>query len=97
MPRIRGGSHKAKRYRLKSVISLYRAPNGLKSSKSIAIYIQNAALFSNPVFKVQNEKFFFGGGGSGRGVKPNFTRREEVGVQISKFTRTKISWLFFVA
>jgi hypothetical protein len=40
----------------------YRAPNGLKSSKSIAIYIQNAALFSNPVFKVQNEKFFWGVG-----------------------------------
>ena len=59
----RGGSHKAKRYRLKSVISLYRAPNGLKSSKSIAIYIQNSALFSNPVFKVQNEQVFFLGGG----------------------------------
>ena len=94
MPRIRGGSHKAKRYRLKSVISLYRAPNGLKSSKSIAIYIQNAALFSNPVFKVQNDKvFFLGGGGSRRGERPNFTRREEVGVQISKFTRIKNSWL----
>jgi len=66
----RGGSHKAKRYRLKSVISLYRAPNGLKSSVAIAIYIPNAALFSNPVFKVRNEKFFFGG------ERPNFTRRE---------------------
>ena len=75
----------------------YRAQNGLKSSKSIAIYIQNAALFSNPVFKVQNEKVFLGGGsGSGGGERPTFTRREEVGVQISKFTRIKNSWLFFV-
>ena len=67
---MRGGSQKAKRYRLKSVISLYRAPNGLKSSEAIAIYIPNAALFSNPVLKVQNEKFFLGGGveaGEGRG------------------------------
>ena len=87
---MRGGSQKAKRYRLKSVISLYRAPNGLKSSEAIAIYIPNAALFSNPVFKVRNEKFFFGG------ERPNFTRREGVGVQISKFTRIKNSWLFFV-
>ena len=38
----------------------------------IAIYIQNAVLSSNTVFKVQNEKFFFLGGGveAGEGRGP---------------------------